>query len=357
MAMSKTTTTTSPLNITMTRTIHPVGQGAFYRETFFDISNNPLFTAVYDCGGRINPVREEIKLLSKVDILFISHFHSDHINGIRYLIDDNVVKRIVFPFISHRRFLVDFVLNCIKTESEGAIELMLMLLPMIRSARTGNGPYFINGIELSPVMDGGPRGKPISSPVPIWGYSVFYKSETDDSKERAFLEELSLHTDISDVIVDCMKDYQDVLVYQKIAESIKKKNDLMEQIKNAYSIAFKGNHNSYSMLVLSHQIVNDEIERKRFDCLYTGDVVVDKWALDIASETNPDYVQVPHHGSNHNHHPSLYKKRPTVFISTGVRNRYHHPGLTTLSDTLRMCKEVHIITEDYYSAFIRSIRL
>lgn len=35
----------------MIRTFHPVGQGAFYTERFYDdILRKPVFTAVYDCG-------------------------------------------------------------------------------------------------------------------------------------------------------------------------------------------------------------------------------------------------------------------------------------------------------------------
>lgn len=34
------------------RTFHPVGQGAFYTERFYDEGQGkPVFTAVYDCGS------------------------------------------------------------------------------------------------------------------------------------------------------------------------------------------------------------------------------------------------------------------------------------------------------------------
>lgn len=92
--MSKSSSTPAPLNIKLTRTIHPVGQGAFYSETFSDCNNRPVFTAVYDCGGKKDYLKKEIETLSTVDILFISHFHSDHINGVQDLID---LKSVVVP--------------------------------------------------------------------------------------------------------------------------------------------------------------------------------------------------------------------------------------------------------------------
>ena len=35
----------------MIRTFHPVGQGAFYSEEFFDSEGNCVFRVVYDCGS------------------------------------------------------------------------------------------------------------------------------------------------------------------------------------------------------------------------------------------------------------------------------------------------------------------
>ena len=72
------------------RTFHPIGQGAFYSERH--IFTTTEFTVVYDCGSStIKGKKLETKINSSfpenqiIDILFISHFHADHINGIEYL--------------------------------------------------------------------------------------------------------------------------------------------------------------------------------------------------------------------------------------------------------------------------------
>ncbi len=95
----------TPSSIVLTRTIHSVGQGAFYSETF-SVRREKLFTAVYDCGRNKNvSAAAKIEKLHKVDLIFISHFHDDHINGIKE-IQQNSNPLIVIPGISHYAFVI-----------------------------------------------------------------------------------------------------------------------------------------------------------------------------------------------------------------------------------------------------------
>ncbi len=76
------------IELQVIRTIHPVGQGAFYAETLHRPGFNNDKHIVYDCG--VMPLskrlKEEINTFlpnnSIIDVLFISHFHADHVNGI-----------------------------------------------------------------------------------------------------------------------------------------------------------------------------------------------------------------------------------------------------------------------------------
>lgn len=76
----------------VTRIIHPIGQGAFYTERI--CSKDQIYNVVYDCGSGINKnapkrlIQEIASVFTSndvVDILFVSHFDNDHINGIREL--------------------------------------------------------------------------------------------------------------------------------------------------------------------------------------------------------------------------------------------------------------------------------
>ena len=85
------------------RTFHPVGFGAFYTEQHTQNGKNAII--VYDCGSRTKGVDLEsyikgLKFSPKViDILFISHFHADHINGIPFLKKYFTIKKVVIPYI------------------------------------------------------------------------------------------------------------------------------------------------------------------------------------------------------------------------------------------------------------------
>ncbi|MCL2261112.1 MAG: MBL fold metallo-hydrolase [Fibromonadales bacterium] len=86
------------------RVFHPVGQGAFYSERYS--FNNKEFTVVYDCGSTTlrwrkleNKIKSAFPEGHTIDILFISHFHADHINGIETLKKHCNIKRVVLPLL------------------------------------------------------------------------------------------------------------------------------------------------------------------------------------------------------------------------------------------------------------------
>lgn len=85
------------------RAIAPVGIGAFCIERFVDEQTGEIcFVAVYDCGkGRGTSTSGSLKNIidselgtdgKAVDFLFLSHFDSDHINGLSHLIATGLVN-------------------------------------------------------------------------------------------------------------------------------------------------------------------------------------------------------------------------------------------------------------------------
>ena len=67
---------------------------------------------VYDCGTETGEKNMEVSLddqidlfkkrklhISQIDILFISHFHADHINGLKRLLENVRVKKTVIPML------------------------------------------------------------------------------------------------------------------------------------------------------------------------------------------------------------------------------------------------------------------
>ena len=96
----------------VTRIIHPIGQGAFYTESIK--TNDNLYNVVYDCGSgnhKYAPKRLKQDIASfynpddVIDLLFISHFDNDHINGIRELKKrTSNIRNIVVPLIEENDF-------------------------------------------------------------------------------------------------------------------------------------------------------------------------------------------------------------------------------------------------------------
>lgn len=111
----------------MIRTFHPVGQGAFYSEEFFNSERNCVFRIVYDCGSLKScglQRNSDGSLLSRqdiknrvsgafsddhgivddhgIDVLFISHLDDDHVNLIPCLkpFKDHQIRRVILPLLS-----------------------------------------------------------------------------------------------------------------------------------------------------------------------------------------------------------------------------------------------------------------
>lgn len=89
-----------------------VGQGLFYSASISD-GNSRVFNFVYDCGTfydkNKNLLSEKICNCfpeDKIDALFISHFHKDHISGIPELIKKYKVNYVFLPFFTKEELIL-----------------------------------------------------------------------------------------------------------------------------------------------------------------------------------------------------------------------------------------------------------
>lgn len=89
-------------------TFHNAGQGLFYSGRIGD------FNFIYDCGSEkkvhIQSVVSEFKKntlgKSTIDLLVLSHLHSDHVSGLDVLLDRTVVDTVVLPYLSPKERLM-----------------------------------------------------------------------------------------------------------------------------------------------------------------------------------------------------------------------------------------------------------
>ena len=96
---------------TLTYVFNPVGQGLFAAGAICT-EQGKKFTWVYDCGSTtnksqyffvdtINKSNQVCSFDDEIDFLVISHFHDDHINGIKYFnhAGINNIKNIIIPYV------------------------------------------------------------------------------------------------------------------------------------------------------------------------------------------------------------------------------------------------------------------
>lgn len=91
-------------------TFHSVGHGLFYSGIIKNLDSNKQFSFIYDCGGDsstvVNEAIEVADLPEKIDLLIVSHFHADHINGISKLKNKYKIKRFILPYMDETEKIV-----------------------------------------------------------------------------------------------------------------------------------------------------------------------------------------------------------------------------------------------------------
>lgn len=346
----------------MTRTFHPVGQGAFYSERFYCGTDN-VCNVVYDCGTQTNH-NNLSKIIGnafptingekqKINYLFISHFHEDHINGIKMLLNQCAVQNLVIPAIKNKGILLcDYIHNVVRSnnwDNEGN----WLLEGVFSEPNTDSFHYYENqGISIvrcsvNSEQGSVPQGTNVITEEKMgWEY-LMYCSES--GKWNAFITNF---------------DREFPTVYQQFEKSgffvIKdffsnSPNDFgkLKDLYNKYYKNPKKNDNYYSMAVLSKPVCSDE-KTDEMMCLYTGDYPArDNKCLQELKTYYDGYwkdfktMQVPHHGSRYDNPKELYdiSGRHCVY-SYGTNNRFHHPCGKMLSELLIKQESLIPVNED-----------
>lgn len=364
----------------MIRTFHPVGQGAFYTERFYDEGQGkPVFTAVYDCGAVEAGHLEKIidRTFGKgdtINLLFVSHFHSDHINRIEYLKKRCHVRYIVIPELTSGLVLDSLVHDFIQSDgSEWNNDSLRFLSSCINPSHNDGDDMRVVSVDVSGeggeerrVIDldsGDSIGPNVSRNTEIrfrdWIYIPYY---VGDKFEELITE---LKPEFEKIGFVSNQDFKATGYVEALCDEIRKIDvDILRQI---YGKVYKNNHNSYSMSVYSgigcgreydyrydcdydcgyghrcflmHRWWMNRAQHCHVNCLYTGD-------YDARERLNFTYlatyfsrywnriglVQVPHHGSEHNSDRKLYSHpNKLAIMSFGTKNNYGHPDSKTIDE-------------------------
>ena len=382
----------------VSRIIHPVGQGAFYTERIK--TDGKTYNVVYDCGSttaykvnRGKPILEaEIKTFydknENIDLLFISHFDYDHVNGLKYLKDHCNIKRVIMPLIpTAARWIY-----------------LSQLDDELQSLMTNPGVFFGNDTEIISVRytNGGEPtrdelvlndNEPSSKQEIVSGTIIQFRNLHDWCYIPFNFDEDARYKKLIDLIADHGLELDKLLngnVEYIITERAK--------INKAYQNIVKksGSSNESSLIVYSGPIsVKHEYIKKynsicnvsciarrihygcnmipfigkRAACLYLGDTdlnqasggygIIEAIYHNLGDvRHNIGTIQVPHHGSEKNFNDDilLHSSPNLYFASFGKQNSYGHPSYRVVED-IEMHNHFVGVTEDRNSALVETIYL
>jgi beta-lactamase superfamily II metal-dependent hydrolase len=356
------------------RTFHPVGQGAFYSEIHsFD---GGKFTIVYDCGSTtLNEEQLEKKIKStfpkehQIDILFISHFHADHINGIKTLKKHCKIKTVVLPLLDPNAKTLVKVANKIDSNysETGLIDApdvffgekipIITIGPVPKKEEEdspGEGPIeYISSITSKRCKSG-----TIFQPEEKINWLFIPFNYEQDERKTQFESALKKHELTLDDIatIDDIQKNKD-----KIVEAYK---DVDGDLNKNSMALFSGKKETETINCFQHHCcrlchhfgLRFTVES---GCLYMGDI--DLTSPDIANNLKNKLksvisrigtLQVPHHGSVHNFDKTILDENDEIrcaIFSYGTTNTYGHPSDKVISEVIANKAYPYLITEEQHS--------
>ena len=349
-------------HIDFLRSLRPVGQGAFCTEVFKK-DDDTLFTVVYDCGTETDSsileaqIDEFKKGITQIDLLFISHFHRDHISGLDKLLDGIPVIKTVIPMLPEQMLTLARVQNLLQYKKE-ALKTDAIINELYLSAEASERFGDVTVIEPSDysdlsveekkdVLGRGKRarnGSSIDGFESLWEYVPFNSVSILDQRAIDFMKGLKG--------IDGALDDDGKLNVSKIIRGCRTK--VMALYKDVMKEA---DENLYTMTVESRPSGglakgSDPCSVREARCLYTGDF--DSVGNDsLWNRFTKTYVyssigtvQIPHHGSKHNWRQEFLDGAPRrYFISVGTTNTYHHPDFWVVKEVCDARSHVDVITE------------
>lgn len=356
------------MTIILKRTIHPVGQGAFYNECFYkEECRVPEVNVFYDCGSdttKSGIKTAQLDVNKDVDYFFLSHFHSDHFNGNEKFFNDSLkIEKLIMPQLSVEEAIYCLLLcnpNCkkaVKTlcalfSNPWSVAKQVFVVERIQDSPNNpfspltysignNGPFTIHSFDEIPIR---------VNEKPIWKYVPVFHNSIDSSEVSKAISRLkndplfSGHTKTPEQMLKH-------LIYL-LQNKYKSARHLLTGFSN-------GSQNDFSMMVVSVPAKNDDEndEHLKPGALFTGDIPMNKVRSTIGSILTRfghllGTYQVPHHGSRHNFISGCFPTNEIHFLSAGIKNRYGHPTATFTG-----LSKLYIVTEDVKTKFTMNFKI
>lgn len=401
------------------RTFHPVGQGAFYSERFYDGHNT--FNVAYDCGTlhvgncHKNLVRQSFTKEDIVDCLFISHLDEDHISLVSTLKDSVLlIKKVVLPLIDKEKVMLLMFLS----RTLGMIEVY-EFWSMIHDAMNGSSTindvgnfssyknensYYEDkqshmrpqlqfviqnqNVRINPSIEFHRYNSRISPFIPDWIFVAYNKHIERQEELENNLKEIIADSEFQNalksvgVIIKTVQDltdalsmgiFVDIMGSQVIKKFLRKAyNDIAGTINSNSLLVYSGptseDHRYFSKdcpcrcFIFEHSRCHRFLLSERVACIYTGDSDLD--IRNYRNEfqdlwNNVGTIQLPHHGSyasfQFDKNKNEFNKRYVFLVSCGETNPYGHPSSKVLDFLMANDCLPHVVTENVSTGYSQVI--
>lgn len=351
------------------RVLHPVGQGAFFTEQFYDESGKVVHNVVYDCGSftsKPNLVEYEIRNTfeknAHIDLLFISHFDKDHVNGLMKLHSQTKIDKDTKVIIPFRYPYLLMVMD----EDYPMLARFVMQLFNIGAQVVGidenaddnrlGEPIDIGGLDGNKPLGG---KKVIRLDKVLWYYYPFMLPD-QSSLQKVFEGKVKGIVDLDDPNEILTKRKELRNIYKTIGKT--KGGVTKINVNTLFMLSFPAVNVAYNTNIW-HQI--NLCGNIAPTCFYTGDSNLKGNGYDVVKQRVTDILgiyskgtkvwmmQVPHHGSD-KCFPEKMADRSDGFYECGFENcnPWHwHPVFDSsiIGDFTRNNKTLLLVTECYHS--------
>lgn len=360
------------------------GQGLFYMGEI-DLSNRKTFRFIYDCGGNniSRAINQHIKKDVVIDMLVISHFDDDHINGLPNLF--NRVERVKRIFIPYYKGIESYLLLMAYVYGNGAtfdkVDEIVLVSTSEKIEDESDELRDFNKIRIENLFDYN-RYNLSNVTVGEIKNKVLYV----EKKWTFKFYNVRISTDINTVISDIdnlisnnnCKDLEELLELRPHAAKV----GLRTIYSNYCSSRYNNSKQNQSSLCLYHAPIKREtcgihfmsydrvyfesrIKTPRLGTMLTGDISLktkknpknyNEFKEHYKNEIdNIGIFLLPHHGANNNWNSLIlgdFIRTPIFLNSSGINNRFKHPGSMVIKELLMderivFCANEYLTVEYY----------
>ena len=374
----------------MQRIFYPVGQGGFYSESFKTNNNN--FNVVYDCGsisrGVDKVISNSFDKNEDIDILFISHFDSDHVNKINILKNSvGKIKTVIMPLLSEedKNFLL-LVYKWLGSEYKNSLDILnnpkeffgsetkIIWVREVVESRDEESNQEIR--DVAEIEDGAEikSGENINfslERLKFWIYKPYNYKNKIRHKEllKKFRENNVLINDLKDIeyIFNHIKEIRKC--YKEVEGNINQNSlvlysNLIEYKDSTACIYIYMKEDYWKFYPFCRYYFSKNWFNLDLGCIYTGDVHLKTIVDDFKNKIKRckyylpvNTIQVPHHGSKNGFDIDFFndfsegRHRIISPISFGLSNPYGHPSSMVIKQLTSECHLPVYVTDDKRDSF------